>query len=94
MTIIIEKRSFKGMTGSWTKYGGRRYSVIENQKTLRNEEWACQSCALIFPAVITPYKYEYPEGQYLNVCAVCFAEDCIRLMNRIVQEEFWFDNES
>lgn len=82
------------MTGGWTKYGGRRYSVIDNQKTILDENWVCQCCALTYPPIMSPYKFEYPEGEYISVCAVCLAEGCMRLMERIAQEIFEFDAES
>lgn len=79
--------SFKGLTGHWTKWGGRRYDLVaDRQDSIVPEIWSCQSCADQQPFEITPFKYEYPEGEYIRVCAICYADNCEKLFKRLENE--------
>lgn len=81
---ITETISYKGLTGGWTKWGGRRYGVLtDRQDSTLPDVWVCQSCSKDQPRGVPPYKYEYPEGEYLRVCGICYAKECIDLMLRI-----------
>lgn len=74
--------SMKGLTGHWTKYGGNVVDPFESQ----NEEfktWFCQSCNHEYSREMQPYFYEWPEGEYIRVCAKCVHEDCILLRIRV-----------
>lgn len=73
----------KGLTGHWSKWGGRVYDVLDNQFTEVREYWYCQSCNQPIPVSLSPYKYEYPQGDYIRVCAVCLADGCRILHVRV-----------
>jgi hypothetical protein len=81
-TVII-KKSYKGLTGHWTKYGGALYTIYPNQWDRPEVEWICQSCAKEQPKELNPYLFEYPEKEYIRVCSPCFAEDCLKLKKRL-----------
>jgi hypothetical protein len=81
------KKSYKGMTGGWTKWGGRVYGVAARQDEIP-VDWVCQSCAEQYPAIMPAYKFQYPKGEYIRVCAICYFEKCIRLINRLMFEDF------
>lgn len=81
-----EKRaSFKGLTGSWSKYGGKRQRITYNQHGLASakEIWSCQSCGHQQPPALSPVLYEFPLGEYIRICGICFREDCGELRRRI-----------
>lgn len=85
MTIEITtvKRSYKGVTGHWSKWGGRRMSVIESQNGGVDDFWRCQSCGDLQPEALSPYKYEFPAGEFIRVCAPCIADHCTSLHDRV-----------
>lgn len=68
-------RSFKHLTGSWTKYGGRRYNAIDNQTGTNNPIWYCQVCGEEQPSILSPIKIEIPQLGYIRVCSSCFVLD-------------------
>ena len=68
-----------GATGNWTKWGGARQDAYQEEIA---DQWYCQSCNTAQPKELTPFKYEYPENEYLRVCAVCFATGCPDLRAR------------
>lgn len=72
-----------GLTGYWSKWGGVRQSVVKDEI---ETEWFCQSCTSVFPVELTPYRYEYPQGEYIRVCAACLNNDCECLKKRTAQE--------
>lgn len=87
MVVIQEEIliSFKGLTGGWTKWGGRRYELItDRQDSELADVWNCQSCGTQQPKELNPYKYEYPEKEYIRVCAECFANKCEKLKKRLL----------
>lgn len=84
---VIEKKSYKGQTGFWTKWGGRRYSLADNQYGEVEDIWYCASCTQSQPKELSPYKFEYPEGEYIRVCAQCFANACRSLYKRLQKNE-------
>ena len=61
--------SQKGLTGGWTKYGGRREHVIKGNL---QATWYCQKCGKEHPADLSPYLKEYFPGEHIRVCATCF----------------------
>lgn len=69
----------EGLTGSWTKYGGMRYTVIQSKVT---NVWACQSCGKMESAAMSPYLWEALPGEYIRVCALCILDDCARFKKR------------
>lgn len=62
------------LTGSWTKWGGARKSLYENQFERENDNWFCQKCGTEHPKEITPYNYEFIQGEFIRICAVCFSK--------------------
>lgn len=84
-TITEVKPSFKGLTGGWSKYGGKRHSIAYNQHGLSevDDQWACQSCGQRQPHDLSPYLYEYPEAEYIRVCSVCLVDGCSTLKSRL-----------
>lgn len=74
--------SYKGIIGKWTKYGGAANNFVQADV---GEEWACQSCGARHPKVLSPYRFEYPEGEWIRVCATCLFEECRALFNRLSQ---------
>lgn len=75
--------SFKGLTGGWSKWGGGKKTVAINQFDRVYDEWNCQSCGFKQPKEITPYLIEWPEGEYIRVCAICCADGIQSLKTRI-----------
>ncbi len=84
--VIVEKKSYKGLTGHWSKWGGRRMSVIESQNAEITDTWTCQSCGHEQPKEMSPMKYEYPENEYIRVCSVCYFTNCNTLFERIAKD--------
>lgn len=77
---------FKGITGHWSKWGGRRYDLIAGrQDSILQNIWNCQSCGEQIPNEFTPYKYEYPEGEFIRVCSVCLIDNCQILRERLLK---------
>ncbi len=78
------------LTGTWSKYGGRSYSVVYSQFDMLSLEnsptWICQSCGNELPNSIAPMKYEYPKGDYIRVCSSCFVDNCQALKKRLKEE--------
>ena len=70
----------KGPTGHWTKWGGARMDLIQEDI---GDMWNCQSCGDNQPNALSPYKYEFPEGEYIRVCATCISNGCAALKERI-----------
>lgn len=81
----IAVKSYKGVTGKWSKYG-KIYNPIDRQDAIMESEWTCSSCAKIQPSQLTRYKFEYPMGSYINVCASCLNAGCLILFERIACE--------
>jgi hypothetical protein len=79
------KKSYKGMTGRWTKWGGRIYDIVSRQDETPRD-WRCQSCGDLQPAIFPAYKYEYPKGEWIRCCSICYVEQCMRLMRRLALE--------
>lgn len=79
------KKSYKGLTGFWSKWGGARSGVATNQwgDAGVDDEWFCQSCNAPQPPQLSPFRFEYPDREFIRVCAVCYAEQCIKLFERI-----------
>lgn len=76
MVSLLKLKSYKGFTGQWSKYGGARQALIavnQHQEDLITP-WYCQSCGLEYPKVISPYKVQLAEDEYIRVCPICFAE--------------------
>ena len=69
----------RGSTGHWSKWGGSRMDLVQELTNI----WHCQSCRSPQPRDLTPYKYEYPQGEYLRVCGPCIADDCMVLKVRL-----------
>lgn len=84
--IVVEKKSYKGLTGHWSKWGGRRMSIIESQNAVIDDTWVCQSCGHDQPKEISPFKFEYPEHEYLRVCSICYFTNCNTLFERIAKD--------
>lgn len=78
-------KSYKGLTGHWTKYG-KVYNPIDRQDAIVDQEWVCSSCGKTQPSELTRYKFEYPMGSYINICATCLNDGCIILFERIACE--------
>lgn len=70
----------RGPTGHWTKWGGARMDLIQEDI---GDTWTCQSCGDNQPNALSPYKYEWPEGEYIRCCARCIADNCQALRDRI-----------
>lgn len=84
----MEKISYKGLTGHWTKYGGVRISAVLHQYE-RKENWYCQLCGEEEPFCLPPYKVKVSDiEEYINVCPICFAS-CEPVLHR----EYDGDNE-
>lgn len=68
------KKSYKGLTGFWTKWGGRVHSPLDNQYA-SNSEWFCQSCGEKIPAQLMKWKVRMNEkNDYFSVCSLCYAD--------------------
>ena len=82
------KKSYKGLTGHWSKWGGARTGIATNQygDDIAQEDWNCQSCGKTHPKDMSPYLYQYPENEYIRVCGVCYANKCIAMYERIRQD--------
>lgn len=75
--------SYKGITGQWTKWGGRRYGLVADRHDSEVPNiWYCQSCNDPQPNDLSPFKFEYPEGEYIRVCAICLSNGCEKLLER------------
>lgn len=68
-----------GFTGHWSKHEGARMDVVQEL----SDVWYCQSCNARQPKDLTPYKYEYPQGEWIRVCGPCVAEECIIFRERL-----------
>ena len=82
MAISGASISYKGLTGHWTKYGGRVYDPIGRQDE-DFSNWYCQSCHREMTEEMPPYMYEFPEKEYIRVCAICVSNDCKTLKIRM-----------
>ena len=60
-----------GMSGHWTKWGGAIKDVIQEDLS---DIWYCQLCGTEQPKDLTPYKHEYPEGEWIRICSNCYSE--------------------
>ncbi len=56
----------KSNTGFWTKWGGGRYVEV-----IDLPEWSCQACNDPQVDVLPSYLFQYPEGEYIKICAMC-----------------------
>lgn len=86
-TVTVEEIpavSYKGLTGGWSKWGGARAAALKEDI---GDHWNCQSCGVVSPRRLTPYLYDFGYGEYLRVCAPCFANGCKRLKQRLNQPE-------
>lgn len=81
--VVVVKKSYKGKTGFWTKWGGRKMSIVESQNAVLPDFWYCQSCNDMQPKELPCYHYEFPEGEYIRICSVCYATGCQPLLKRI-----------
>lgn len=70
----------QGATGFWTKYGGARNTIMQEEL---EAIWYCQSCSKEQPSDLKPYKKEILLGEYIRVCAVCINDDTTALIVRI-----------
>lgn len=69
--ITIEpKKSLKGLTGGWSKWGGSQGNIVKEKI---HDHWFCQSCGDEQPESLSPYMIQLvPEaGEYFRVCAKC-----------------------
>lgn len=80
----MNKPSQKGLTGGWSKYGGARQHVI---KTKIAKKWYCQSCGKERPKEMTPFLYEFVEGDHIRICATCLHDGVIILSHKRIQIE-------
>jgi hypothetical protein len=71
------------LTGSWTKYGGGRGSII---KAKINKTWYCQSCGQERPKEMSPFLYSI-DRDYIRVCATCLNDGVIVLQRKRIQIE-------
>lgn len=87
-TVVTSSRGYwkggryisKGATGHWSKWGGARMDVIQAEVS---DVWHCQSCRNQQPKDLSPYKYEFPKGEYIRVCAPCIVDGCSSLKIRL-----------
>lgn len=78
--VLHERRGRSGTTGYWDKYGGRRMSLFQPKIV---DTWYCQSCNIPQPKELPPYMVEYPEKEYIRVCAICISTNCAALRKRV-----------
>ncbi len=69
-----------GLSGHWTKWGGGVMGVIQDEL---DPIWVCQSCGQEQPKDLTPYKYQFPENEWIRVCATCYHDGCLQLKERM-----------
>ena len=80
--LSLASISMKGLTGHWTKWGGNVRDVLESQNELFLN-WFCQSCNRELGKDMSPFFYEWPEGEYIRVCGICINDDCSALKDRV-----------
>lgn len=68
VTEIVVKRSLKGMTGGWSKWGGSQGNVVKEKL---EDKWFCQNCGEEQPISLSPYLQELVPGEYFRICAKC-----------------------
>jgi len=71
--------SQKGLTGGWTKYGGARQHVI---KTHITKTWYCQACGKEKPKDMSPFLWEFTEGEHIRVCATCLHDGVVIVQHK------------
>lgn len=69
----MKPKSMKGLTGGWSKYGGRRFDALDSQNEEKRDYWYCQTCGQIQPRELSAYKKQLPDGDYIRVCAGCMG---------------------
>lgn len=74
----------QGTTGYWTKYGGARNTVLQEEL---DPIWYCQSCGKPQPIDLKPYKKEILVGEFIRVCALCINDNTVELEIRIIKIE-------
>jgi hypothetical protein len=82
VTVRTTFTRLKGLTGGWSKYGGRRFDALDNQSELETK-WYCQSCGEEQPALLSPMKVEMGDLGYIRVCDRCYAN---RLFDKTIQK--------
>lgn len=74
-------RSYKGKTGSWTKYGGSRNNLLLKDLP---DVWTCQSCGKQMTKNMSPFLFYVDKWQmYIRVCAECYYDGCKAFFKRI-----------
>lgn len=58
------------------KYGGSKFETITNRYDQDDigEEWNCQICGEKQVRGLNPYMFEYPEHEFIKICAKCEFE--------------------
>jgi hypothetical protein len=73
---MLKLKSYKGLTGHWTKWGGREFDLMDAQNEEKRDTWFCQCCGREFPIELSPYKVRVTdESGYIRICAICYLED-------------------
>lgn len=72
--------------GYHTKYGTKIDMIIPDLSTpvVTVDLWRCQCCGALQPPSLHPYRFEFPIDEFINVCAACKNEECIKLFKRLV----------
>lgn len=52
----------------WTKYGGSKLGLVQENKTL---EWSCQACGDLQTSELPSYMFEFIENEFIRICSVC-----------------------
>lgn len=82
-----EHKSYKGLTGFWSKWGGRSdKSVVARQDEEIPQIWYCQSCRTEQPMNLPPYFFKYDDMDFIRVCAVCINNGCEDFVQRRAKE--------
>lgn len=76
--------SQKGLTGGWTKYGGARQHVV---KTHIDKTWFCQCCGQERPKELSPFLFEFQQGDFIRVCANCLHDGVVIIEERKIEIE-------
>lgn len=63
----IKKNLNKACYG-WSKWGGPLLGLVQEDLT---KEWICQACGEKQTDKLSPYMYEYPQGEYIRICSKC-----------------------
>lgn len=77
----------RGRTGHWSKWGGPRKDLIQEEVT---NTWYCQSCRKEQKKEFMVYQFEFPLGgkEYIRVCHDCMMSGCPQLLGRVNSSDF------